>query len=48
LRQAADSWRIVKFRTLRRLSEMSGLTREGFEMELRGDPIEPPEQMKLF
>jgi hypothetical protein len=48
LRGAAKGWRIVKFRSLRRLSEMAGLTRERFEKELSGDPIEPPEQMKLF
>ena len=48
LRAVAEHWRIVKFRTLRRLSEITGLTREGFEKELGGDPIEPPEQMKLF
>ncbi len=48
LRSAAERWRVVKFRALRRLSEMTGLTRERFEKELGGDPIEPPEQMKLF
>ena len=48
LRCVAEHWRIVKFRALRRLSEMTGLTRERFEKELGGDPIEPPEQMKLF
>ena len=48
LRCVAERWHIVKFRALRRLSEMTGLTRERFEKELSGDPIEPPEQMKLF
>ncbi len=48
LRAMAERWRIVKFRALRRLFEMTGLTRERFEKELGGDPIEPPEQMKLF
>jgi hypothetical protein len=48
LRSMSENWRIVKFRTLRRLSEISDLTREHFEEELGGDPIEPPEQMKLF
>jgi hypothetical protein len=48
LRCVAERWRIVKFRALRRLTEMTGLTRELFEKELSGDPIEPPEQMKLF
>lgn len=44
----ADHWRIVKFRHLRRLAAMAGLTREHFEKNLSSDPIEPPEQMKLF
>jgi hypothetical protein len=48
LRFVAERWRILKFRALRRLSEMTGLTRESFEKELSGDPIETPEQMKLF
>lgn len=48
LKAMAERWRIVKFRALRRLFEMTGLTRERFEKELGGDPIEPPEQMKLF
>jgi hypothetical protein len=48
LRSIAEHWRIVKFRALRRLSGMSDLTRERFDKELSGDPIEPPEQMKLF
>jgi hypothetical protein len=48
LRRSLEHWRIVKFRSLRRLVEMTSLTRERFEIELNGDPIEPPEQMKLF
>ena len=48
LRAAAEGWRILKFRSLRRLAGMSGLTRAQFEREISGDPIEPPEQMKLF
>jgi hypothetical protein len=44
----AERWRIVKFRHLRRLAEMTELTRERFEKELSSDPIEPPEQMELF
>jgi hypothetical protein len=48
LRSLADGWRIVKFRTLRSLSGVTDLTREVFDKELSGDPIEPPEQMKLF
>ena len=41
-------WKIVKFRHLRRLAAMAGLTRDGFEKNITSDPIEPPEQMKLF
>jgi hypothetical protein len=48
LRSVAERWHIVKFRALRRLSGVTDLTRESFEKELYGDPIEPPEQMKLF
>ncbi len=48
LRSIAEQWRIVKFRHLRRLAGLSGLTREQFEKEFSSDPIEPPEQMKLF
>jgi hypothetical protein len=48
LRSALDRFRVVKFRHLRRLAEMSDLGRERWEKELAGDPIEPPEQMKLF
>ena len=48
LKSLAEPWRMVKFRTLRRLREMTNLSREQFEEELSGDPIEVPEQMKLF
>jgi hypothetical protein len=48
LRSKIENWQIVKFRHLRRLSEMTVLTRDRFEKELSTDPIEPPEQMKLF
>jgi hypothetical protein len=48
LRAAAGRWRIVKFRQLRRLAGLAGLSREQFDKEFSGDPIEPPEQMKLF
>jgi len=48
LRSIAEQWRIVKFRHLRRLAGLDGLTREQFEKEFSSDPIEPPEQMKLF
>ncbi|MGB8215217.1 MAG: hypothetical protein WCE68_16835 [Anaerolineales bacterium] len=48
LRSSAESWHILKFRHLRRLEAMPGLTRAQFEKEFSGDPLEPPEQMKLF
>jgi hypothetical protein len=48
LKSIAGRWRVIKFRHLRRLVGMSGLTREHFEKEFSGDPIEPPEQMKMF
>lgn len=48
LRSMAVRWRMVKFRALRRLLGINDLSREQFEKELAGDPIEAPEQMKLF
>ena len=48
LRSLAERWRILKFRNLRRLAGITALSRVRFEEELSGDPIEPPEQMKLF
>jgi hypothetical protein len=48
LRSVAERWHILKFRHLRRLAGMNGLTREHFDKEFSTDPIEPPEQMKLF
>jgi len=48
LRALAEHWHILKFRHLRRLAGMNGLTRAGFDQEFSGDPIEPPEQMKMF
>lgn len=48
LRSRAERWRVVKFRHLRRLAEFSNLTPERWERELSNDPLEPPEQMKLF
>jgi len=41
-------WRVLKFRHLRRLAEIASLTRENWGRELSSDPIEPPEQMKMF
>ena len=48
LRSLAGRWRILKFRHLRRLAGLTGLTRDHFEKEASSDPIEMPEQMKLF
>jgi|SRR5271157_513557 len=48
LKKSAETWRTVKFRTLRRLEKVDSLTREIWEKELASDPIEPPEQMKLL
>ncbi len=48
LRARAERWRVLKFRHLRRLAEFSSLTPERWERELSNDPLEPPEQMKLF
>jgi len=48
LRSIAGRWHILKFRHLRRLVGMSRITRAQFDREFSGDPIEPPEQMKLF
>jgi hypothetical protein len=48
LRSLAENWRIVKFRNLRRLAGLAELGRESFEKEFSSDPIEPPEQMKMF
>ena len=44
----ARRWRLVKFRHLRRLAVAPDLDRGVFEKNLSSDPIEPPEQMKLF
>jgi hypothetical protein len=48
LRSMAGHWQIIKYRHLRQLAGATALTREQFRRELSGDPIEPPEQMKLF
>jgi hypothetical protein len=48
LKSLAEQWRIAKFRHLRRLAGLNGLTRENFEKEFSSDPIEPPEQLKMF
>ena len=48
LRSLVRRWRILKFRHLRHLAGMNGLTRTQFDQEFSTDPIEPPEQMKLF
>jgi hypothetical protein len=41
-------WRVLKFRQLRRLAESEHLDREQWEKDLSGDPLEPPEQMRMF
>ncbi len=41
-------WRVLKFRQLRHLAESEGMDREQWEKELAGDPLEPPEQMRMF
>lgn len=48
LRAHFEGWRVLKFRHLRRLAELSQLTLERWERELSNDPLESPEQMKLF
>jgi hypothetical protein len=48
LRACAESWRVLKFRQLRRIAGIKGLMREQWLKELSGDPLEPPEQLKLF
>jgi hypothetical protein len=48
LRSHAERWRVLKFRHLRRLAEFSRLTPERWERALSEDPLEAPEQMKLF
>jgi hypothetical protein len=41
-------WRVLKFRQLRHLAESEGMDRDQWEKELSGDPLEPPEQMRMF
>ena len=48
MRRLAEGWRMVKFRAVRRLSGITDLSRDQFKKEMAGDPIEAPEQMKLF
>lgn len=48
LRRRMGTWQVVKFRTLRKLALSTHLDRAGLEKEISSDPIEPPEQMKLF
>lgn len=48
LRSRAERWRMLKFRHLRRLAELSHLTPERWQRAISEDPLEPPEQMKLF
>jgi hypothetical protein len=39
---------VLKLRQLRHLAESEHLDREQWEKELAGDPLEPPEQMRMF
>jgi hypothetical protein len=48
LRLLAESWQILKFRQLRRLADDPELKRENFSRQLETDPLQPPEQLKLF
>jgi hypothetical protein len=48
LRSLADGWRIIKFRAIRQWIGMTNMSSTEFEEEITGDPIEAPEQMKLF
>jgi hypothetical protein len=48
LRPLAQGWKVMKFRHLRELAGEAGLTRDQWAKELSRDPVEPPEQMKLF
>jgi hypothetical protein len=48
LQQLAADWRVLKFRQLRVLAGSAGTGRAEWEKELSSDPLEPPEQMKLF
>ena len=48
LQLLAADWRVLKFRQLRLLAGSAGTGRAQWEKELSSDPLEPPEQMKLF
>lgn len=48
LRSSLEHWRVVKFRHLRSLLDTHNLTREVWDREMTSDPLEKPEQMKLF
>jgi hypothetical protein len=48
LRSAAEGVQVLKFRQLRRIAALDDLDRARWELELSGDPLEPPEQLKLF
>jgi hypothetical protein len=48
LRSRIDGWRVVKFRHLRSLLDLHHLSRKDWEKEMTADPVEKPEQMKLF
>ncbi|MEZ0397255.1 MAG: hypothetical protein ABWK53_12605 [Anaerolineales bacterium] len=44
----AGGWRVLKYRQLRRLAALPNLDRKQWAALLDSDPLEPPEQMKLF
>ncbi len=48
LRSRIEGWRVVKFRHLRSLLDLPNLSRKDWEKEMTADPVEIPEQMKLF
>ena len=41
-------WKVVKFRKLRQISGLTSISRQDFINEIDEDPINAPEQMKLF
>jgi hypothetical protein len=41
-------WRVLKFRQLRQLAATEELDLARWEKELSGDPLEPPEQLRMF
>ncbi len=49
LKQIWESgWRLIKYRQLRKLDGMQDLDHKQWLALLTADPLEPPEQMKMF